>query len=174
MVFPVLQIRRPALAAVCFGLYVAVGMALLAAAMGRPVGDVLFELPVSVITATVVGAVVNKRTRPEGLAGLTAEQIRRVVRWVRRGEAVDDRAVAEAVIVYARHQDRIEPWATACFSLVTVAAFSLMVTGDGGVGSAPLRFTLLAGCVVFFVDQRLARRRRRAAEAAARSRLRAP
>lgn len=48
-----------------------------------------------VATLAVVGAAVNKRTRPESLAGVTTEQVRRVTRWVRRGEIVDDRAVAE-------------------------------------------------------------------------------
>ena len=61
------------------------------------------------------------------LAGLTTEQVRRVIRWIRRGEIVDDRAVAEAVIVFARNQERSEPWGCACAAVLAVSAFRLSV-----------------------------------------------
>ena len=85
--FAVLQIRRPVLAAACLGLYVAGLMALFGAAYGKTLDDILFELPIAVAMTTAVAAAANRRARP-GLTGLTAEQVRRVVRWVRHGEVV--------------------------------------------------------------------------------------
>jgi hypothetical protein len=172
-VFAELQIRRPVVAAVCFGLYMAGLTALFGAAYGRPVEDVLFQVPVALVVATVVGAAVNRRVR-QGLAGLGAEQVRRVVRWVRRGEVVDDPAVAESVLVYVRNQDQnVTTWGRVCLAGLTFSALSVMVTGDGGMDSALLALGLAGSGAVVLVEQHIAARRRRAAEAAARAVLEA-
>ncbi|MGH8974501.1 MAG: hypothetical protein ACRD0C_15030 [Acidimicrobiia bacterium] len=149
-------------------------MALVGAVYGRSVGDLLLELPLTVITATVVGAAANKRLRP-GLAGLTAEQVRRVVRWVRRGEVVDDRAVAEAVIVHVRDQERsVALWGRLGLAGMTYFALAAVVAGDGGLDAVVLGVGFIAAVVLSVIGQRIARRRWRAAVAAARSVLGEP
>lgn len=160
--------------AALFGLWLAALMTLMGAVYGRSLGDLLFDLPVAVITATAVGAAVNRRVRP-GLAGLTAEQVRRVVRWVRRGESVDDRAVAEAVIVYVRNQEQtVTFWGRICLAGLTWFALSAVVTGDGGMDAALLVVALVGAGILNLIGQRRARRRWRAAVAAARSLLGEP
>ena len=166
--FPVLQIKRPLLAAVCYGLFFGGWMALSGAVLGTPLLDLVFEVAVSVIVATAVGAAVNPRLRPPGLAErLSTAQVRQVVRWLRSGETVDDRAVARAVIDYAGHLERGERRGRACFFVMLASGMPLVIIGDPVFAG----LLLLGVSAVVLIERSLARARRQRALATARALL---
>jgi hypothetical protein len=167
--FPVLQIRRPVVAAVCFAVLFAAQLAVFGVVKGAPAGDILLEAVAVVIVGSVVGAALNLRTRPEELSGLSATHVRSVIRCVRHGDVVDNPAIAESVIAYARCQERAEPWAGVCLAMLSVSAMTLAVGRPGGLSTVLIGLGLAgAGGVVLFELSR-ARRRRQAAVAAARA-----
>ncbi len=171
--FQVLQIRRPVVAAVCFAVIFAAQMAVFGLVKGEPPADILLEAVVVVLVGTVVGAALNLRVRPEGMSGLSAPQVRSVIRWVRHGDVVDDPAIAEAVLAYARHQERAEPLAGVCLAGLSFSAMTLAVGRPLGLSTVLIGLGLAgAGGVVLFELSR-ARRRRQAAVAAARAVLEA-
>lgn len=167
--FPVLQIRRPVVAAVCFAVLFSAQLAVFGVVKGAPYGDILLEVAVSLIVGSVVGTALNLRTRPEGLSGLSATHLRSVICSVRHGDVVDDPAIAESVIAYARYQERAEPWAGACLAAMSVSAMTLTVGRPAGLSTVLIGLGLVGACGVFLFELSRARRRRKAAVAAARA-----